>query len=363
MKSHLSAYLRAIRTLDGHDVSRPCKLAALTALAVALSGVAVMVGAVAGAGGTQVDVTSIGSLSTPGTDGWQITQQTAPGSIFISSVVSDPVNNDGSLYLSTPTAAAHVIAQTPVTGSVQSLTGVSYQTFLGATQGSASISIQASAFCDASSQTGYTTFVYEPYLNTQVQPIVTGQWQTWSDATAGNWWSTHTFTGGGGQQDTESFASLMAKYTAACPNNGLINIGFGMGSANSGTDGWVDNFAYTTSAVDASWNFQANLPTGPEGPIGPTGANGTNAAIPSTNGYWQVAADGGVFTFGGAHFYGSMGGQKLNSPIVSMAASSDHLGYALFAADGGVFCFGDFQFHGSMGSRHLNAPMVGGAAS
>ena len=344
-------------------MSNILRLATCFVIAVVFSGFAIAEGALAGAGGLQVNVTSIGSLSTPGTDGWQITQQTSPGSIFISSVVSDPVNSDGSLYLSTPTAAAHVIAQTPVTGSVQSLTGVSYQTFLGATQGSASISIQASAFCNSSSQTGYTTFVYEPYLNPQVQSIVTGQWQTWSNATAGNWWSTHTFTGGGGQQDTESFASLMAKYTAACPNNGLINIGFGMGSANAGTDGWVDNFAYTTSGGAASWNFQAHLPIGPQGPVGPAGANGTNATTPSTTGYWQVAADGGVFSFGGAHFYGSMGGQKLNSPIVAMVASSDHLGYGLIAADGGVFCFGDFQFYGSMGSVYLNAPMVGGAAS
>ena len=30
---------------------------------------------------------------------------------------------------------------------------------------------------------------------------------------------------------------------------------------------------------------------------------------PSGNGYWLVASDGGIFSFGDAHFYGSMGGQ------------------------------------------------------
>ena len=38
----------------------------------------------------------------------------------------------------------------------------------------------------------------------------------------------------------------------------------------------------------------------------------------STNGYWFVAADGGIFSFGNAKFYGSMGGRHLNAPIVGM---------------------------------------------
>ena len=28
-------------------------------------------------------------------------------------------------------------------------------------------------------------------------------------------------------------------------------------------------------------------------------------------GYWEVASDGGIFNFGGANFYNSMGGMKL----------------------------------------------------
>ena len=31
------------------------------------------------------------------------------------------------------------------------------------------------------------------------------------------------------------------------------------------------------------------------------------AATPTGKGYWLVAGDGGVFTFGDAHFYGSTG--------------------------------------------------------
>ena len=75
-------------------------------------------------------------------------------------------------------------------------------------------------------------------------------------------------------------------------------------------------------------------------------------------GYWQVAADGGVFTFGSAGFYGSTGSMKLNKPVVGMAADPDHRGYWLVASDGGVFAFGDAGFYGSTGSIKLNKPIV-----
>jgi len=60
-----------------------------------------------------------------------------------------------------------------------------------------------------------------------------------------------------------------------------------------------------------------------------------------------VAADRGYFTFCGALFYGSMGGQHLNQPMVAIAANPDGTGYWTAAADGGVFFFGDAPFRGS----------------
>ena len=80
---------------------------------------------------------------------------------------------------------------------------------------------------------------------------------------------------------------------------------------------------------------------------------------PAGKGYWLVGADGGVFAFGDAHYYGSMGGKHLNAPIVGMAPTSDGHGYWLVAKDGGVFTFGDATFHGSTGALRLNAPVVG----
>ena len=80
-------------------------------------------------------------------------------------------------------------------------------------------------------------------------------------------------------------------------------------------------------------------------------------------GYWEVASDGGIFSFGDAQFYGSMGGKPLNKPIVGMAATPTGGGYWLVASDGGIFAFGDAQFYGSMGGQPLNQPIVGMAAT
>jgi len=83
------------------------------------------------------------------------------------------------------------------------------------------------------------------------------------------------------------------------------------------------------------------------------------AATPDGLGYWLVATDGGIFSFGDAAFYGSTGGIGLNKPIVAMASTPDGRGYWLVAADGGTFGFGDAGFYGSMGGRPLVRPIVG----
>ena len=80
---------------------------------------------------------------------------------------------------------------------------------------------------------------------------------------------------------------------------------------------------------------------------------------PNGGGYWLVASDGGIFSFGNAQFYGSMGGKYLAKPIVGMTSTADGGGYWLVASDGGVFSFGDAKFYGSMGGKTLNAPVEG----
>jgi hypothetical protein len=82
------------------------------------------------------------------------------------------------------------------------------------------------------------------------------------------------------------------------------------------------------------------------------------ASVPAGGGYWLVASDGGIFTFGDARFHGSTGAVHLNQPIVGMAPTPSGNGYWLVAADGGIFSFGDARFYGS-GSGLVSAPVVG----
>ncbi len=87
------------------------------------------------------------------------------------------------------------------------------------------------------------------------------------------------------------------------------------------------------------------------------------AATKTNTGYWMVASDGGVFSFGDAHFYGSTGGIRLAQPIVGMTATASGKGYWFVASDGGVFAYGDAHFYGSMGGVHLTKPIVGMTAT
>ena len=94
-------------------------------------------------------------------------------------------------------------------------------------------------------------------------------------------------------------------------------------------------------------------------PLEPTSilARSGDGVLPA--GYWLVASDGGVFSFGDAGFYGSTGNIVLNKPIVGITATPDGKGYWLVASDGGVFSFGDAGFYGSTGNIVLNKPIVG----
>ncbi len=53
------------------------------------------------------------------------------------------------------------------------------------------------------------------------------------------------------------------------------------------------------------------------------------------------------------------GAQTLNKPVVGMASTPDGQGYWLVASDGGIFSFGDAPYMGSTGAQKLNQPIVG----
>ena len=108
-----------------------------------------------------------------------------------------------------------------------------------------------------------------------------------------------------------------------------------------GTGRWPRTVASSPSAMRASsapWAASRSTPRSSAWPPPPDG-----------RGYWLVASDGGIFSFGDAGFHGSAGSIHLNRPIVGMAATPSGNGYWLVASDGGIFSYGDANFSGSMG--------------
>jgi len=80
-------------------------------------------------------------------------------------------------------------------------------------------------------------------------------------------------------------------------------------------------------------------------------------------GYWIVASDGGVFSFGDANFYGSMGGKTISAPVVAIAARPQGDGYWLTGSDGGVYAFGNAPFDGSLPGLNVHVSNIVGIAS
>ncbi|HTU37999.1 MAG TPA: Ig-like domain-containing protein, partial [Acidimicrobiales bacterium] len=82
--------------------------------------------------------------------------------------------------------------------------------------------------------------------------------------------------------------------------------------------------------------------------VGATGSPQTFQVGGAPRGYWLVGSDGGIFSFGAAPFFGSMGGTPLQRPVVGITPTLTRDGYWLVASDGGIFSFGDAGFYGSI---------------
>ncbi|HEX4905295.1 MAG TPA: hypothetical protein VFU93_07580 [Acidimicrobiales bacterium] len=129
-----------------------------------------------------------------------------------------------------------------------------------------------------------------------------------------------------------------------------------VGVAPAATGSWTVDAAGVVTPVGGAPNL-GSAPAGLRSPVvGMT-------ATPTGRGYWLVAADGGIFTFGDAAFRGSTGALRLARPIVGITATPTGRGYWLVASDGGIFTFGDAVFRGSTGALRLTRPIVGMAAT
>jgi hypothetical protein len=89
-----------------------------------------------------------------------------------------------------------------------------------------------------------------------------------------------------------------------------------------------------------------------------TACNGCTTSAPV---YDIVRSDGFLDTFGPIIAVGDAGDLALKAPIVGSAVTADAGGYWLVGADGGVFSFADAGFYGSLPADHVTPaePIVG----
>ncbi|HWE56330.1 MAG TPA: hypothetical protein VG435_12510, partial [Acidimicrobiales bacterium] len=75
--------------------------------------------------------------------------------------------------------------------------------------------------------------------------------------------------------------------------------------------------------------------------VSSTAGHAVGTAAARTGGGWEAYSSGQVVPFGGAVSHGSLAGIHLSQPIVGIAATPSGNGYWLVASDGGIFSFGD----------------------
>jgi hypothetical protein len=162
--------------------------------------------------------------------------------------------------------------------------------------------------------------------------------------------------------DAQFLGSATARCTFEC---------FGFAAIPGGQGYWVlDTYPSSNPSTSPLYGFGVSDVTGIPG--------GASAATsePSGKGGWVLYGDSGqVVPFGDALWYGdgsniSLSGISLTIPsygslsyFQGIVVTADGKGYWLVGEDGGVFSFGDAQFYGSMGGKHLNRPVYSIAAT
>ncbi|HLN42637.1 MAG TPA: IPT/TIG domain-containing protein, partial [Acidimicrobiales bacterium] len=150
--------------------------------------------------------------------------------------------------------------------------------------------------------------------------------------------------------------------TGVAPNTGTASGGTSVTVTGTNLAGETAVKFGATAGTGVSVNgggtsLTVNTPAGAVGTVDvtvttPGGTSATSAADKFAyvnSGYWMVGNDGGIFSFGGAPFEGSLPGLGIHvKNIVGMVPTSTGKGYWMVGSDGGVFAFGDAGFVGSL---------------
>jgi Peptidase family M23 len=146
------------------------------------------------------------------------------------------------------------------------------------------------------------------------------------------------------------FSQQTAQQTAA--NCGKPSNPRSKPNATAGTGYWVlsaDGAVYAFGKAPFYGRAAAPAPNAPYVGL---------AATPTGHGYWIVDARGAVRGFGDAKAFGPRAGTRFRTRIVGMTPTPSGHGYWLVGADGGVFSFGDAAFHGAATAHRLRGPVV-----
>jgi hypothetical protein len=170
------------------------------------------------------------------------------------------------------------------------------------------------------------------------------------------------YKGGSHQIDPTKPAGGTNSFVPNKPMVGIVGTKSGNGYWMVGADGGV--FAFGDAVYrGSSGQIDPSKPAGGSNSFVPYKPIVGMATTPTGNGYWMVGADGGVFAFGDAVYRGSSGqidpskpAGGSNSfvpaaPVVNMAVSPSGNGYWLVATDGAIYSFGDARYGGRVASQ------------
>jgi hypothetical protein len=142
-----------------------------------------------------------------------------------------------------------------------------------------------------------------------------------------------------------------APFVGSLPGLGLHPAGSGLPhSLDQPVVGMVPSASgqgyYMVAADGGVFAFNSTFAGSCPGIGGCSGAAVAVAPDATGDGYWLATSTGHVYSFGDAPYFGAPGPQS--SPITSMVRTSDGGGYYLLDADGQVFAYGDAQYLGAL---------------
>jgi hypothetical protein len=149
-----------------------------------------------------------------------------------------------------------------------------------------------------------------------------------------------------------------APFVGSIPGLGLHPSGSGLpNSLNQPIVGMVPSpngqGYYMVAADGGVFAFNTTFAGSCPGIGGCTGAAVAVAPDASGNGYWLATATGHIYSFGNARYFGAPGPQS--SPITSMVRTPDGGGYYILDGDGQVFTYGDAAFLGGLPAGSTSA--------